>query len=83
MAGRRRNEIEKIQGRLTVTQALWEYERERILRALGFDEDIRLPSKDGAVDQNLTSWKRIFRDRKILALRYAFTRLASRRYLVP
>jgi len=22
--------------------ALWEYERERILRALGFDEDIRL-----------------------------------------
>jgi hypothetical protein len=42
MAGRRRNDIEKIQGRLTVTQALWEYERERILRALGFDEDIRL-----------------------------------------
>ena len=40
MAGRRQSEIEKIQGRLTVTQALWDYERERILRALGFDEDI-------------------------------------------
>jgi hypothetical protein len=40
MAGRRQSEIEKIQGRLTATQALWDYERERILRALGFDEDI-------------------------------------------
>jgi hypothetical protein len=40
MAGRRQSEIEIIQGRLTLIQALWDYERERILRALGFDDDI-------------------------------------------
>ena len=39
MSGMRQNEIQKIQGRLTVTQALWDHEREQILQALGIADD--------------------------------------------
>jgi len=34
------DEVVKIQGRLTVTQALWDYERTQILHALGITGDI-------------------------------------------
>jgi hypothetical protein len=36
----KKDEIEKIQGLLTVVQGLWDYERTQILKALGIDGDI-------------------------------------------
>jgi hypothetical protein len=38
------SEVLKIQGRLTVTQGLWDYERTQILRALGITGDINVRS---------------------------------------
>jgi hypothetical protein len=38
------SEAVKIQGRLTVTQALWDYERTQILKALGIAGDINVRS---------------------------------------
>ena len=38
------SEVLKIQGRLTVTQALWDYERSQILKALGITDDINVRS---------------------------------------
>ena len=36
----KKDEVEKIQGRLTVVQRLWDYERTQILKALGIAGDI-------------------------------------------
>jgi len=38
------SEVLKIQGRLTVTQGLWDYERSQILKALGIAGDINVRS---------------------------------------
>ena len=40
MANKDDQELGKIQGRLTVTQALWDYERTQIIKALGVTGDI-------------------------------------------
>jgi hypothetical protein len=40
MANKEDSEVVKIQGRLTVTQGLWDYERTQILHALGITGDI-------------------------------------------
>lgn len=44
MANKEDSEAVKIQGRLTVTQALWDYERTQILKALGIAGDINVRS---------------------------------------
>jgi hypothetical protein len=40
MTNKEDSEVVKIQGRLTATQALWDYERTQILKALGITGDI-------------------------------------------
>ena len=40
MTNKKDDEKEKIQGRLTVVQSLWDYERTQILKALGIAGDI-------------------------------------------
>jgi len=49
----KKDEVEKIQGRLTVVQGLWDYERTQILKALGIDGDInpRSWSTEALVDE--------------------------------
>ena len=44
MANKEDSEVVKIQGRLTVTQGLWDYERTQILKALGIAGDINVRS---------------------------------------
>ena len=44
MAKKEDSEVVKIQGRLTVTQALWDHERTQILKALGIAGDINVRS---------------------------------------
>jgi hypothetical protein len=44
MANKEDSEVVKIQGRLTVTQGLWDYERTQILKALGITGDINVRS---------------------------------------
>jgi hypothetical protein len=44
MANKEDSEAVKIQGRLTVTQGLWDYERTQILKALGITGDINVRS---------------------------------------
>jgi hypothetical protein len=53
MTNKRNDEVEKIQGRLTVVQSLWDYERTQILKALGIGGDInpRSWSTEALVDE--------------------------------
>src|SRR5271156_2044646 len=44
MAKKENSEVLKIQGRLTVTQGLWDYERTQILKTLGITGDINVRS---------------------------------------
>jgi hypothetical protein len=44
MANEEDSEAVKIQGRLTVTQGLWDYERTQILKTLGITGDINVRS---------------------------------------
>jgi hypothetical protein len=44
MANKEDSEAVKIQGRLTVTQGLWDYERSQILKALGVTGDVNVRS---------------------------------------
>jgi hypothetical protein len=44
MANKEDSEAVKIQGRLSVTQALWDYERTQILKTLGITGDINVRS---------------------------------------
>jgi len=54
MTNKKDDEKEKIQGRLTVVQSLWDYERTQILKALGIAGDInpRSWTTEALVDEN-------------------------------
>ena len=53
MTNKKNDEVEKIQGRLTVVQGLWDYERTQILKSLGITGDInpRTWSTESLVDE--------------------------------